>query len=63
MPVFGSSNSTAKKKITCQKYGQMGISLSDLVGNIVRKEEIALYEQFLLVPQCFQKVSGVDASK
>ena len=27
------------------------------------KEEIARYEQFLLVPQCFQKVSGVDAPK
>ena len=27
------------------------------------KGEIARYEQFLLFPQCFQKVSVVDASK
>ena len=41
----------------------MGIQLSDLVENIVRKEEIARYEQFLLFPQCFQKLSVVNASK
>ena len=41
----------------------MGIQLSDLVENIVAKGEIALYEQFLLFPQCFQKLSVVDASK
>ena len=35
----------------------MGILLSDLVENIVGKEEIAHYEQFLLFPQCFQKMS------
>ena len=33
------------------------------VENIVRKREIACYEQFLLFPQCFQKLSVVDASK
>ena len=27
------------------------------------KEETARYEQFLLFPQCFQKLSVVDASK
>ena len=41
----------------------MGIHLSDLGENIVEKEEIAPYEQFLLFPQCFQKLSLVDASK
>ena len=41
----------------------MGTLLSDLVENIVGKEEIARYEQFLLFPQCFQKLSVVDASK
>ena len=41
----------------------MGKQLSDLVENIVGKEEIARYEQFLLFPQCFQKLSVVDASK
>ena len=33
----------------------MGIQLSDLVENIVGKEEIACYEQFFLFPHCFQK--------
>ena len=41
----------------------MGIQLSVWVENIVGKEEIALYEQFLLFPQCFQKLPVVDASK
>ena len=50
-------------KIWCQKYGQLGIQLSDLVENIVGIGEIANYEQFLLFPQCFQKLSVVDASK
>ena len=41
----------------------MKIQLSDLVENIMGKEEIARYEQFLLFPQCFQNMSVVDASK
>ena len=41
----------------------MGIQLSDGVENIVRKGEIAHYENFLFFPQCFQKLSVVDASK
>ena len=49
----------------------MGILVSDGVENIVGKQEIAryeqfqiaLYKQFLLFPQCFQKLSFVDASK
>ena len=41
----------------------MGIQLSDWVENMVGKGEIARYEQFLLFPQCFQKLSVVDASK
>ena len=41
----------------------MGIQLFDLVENIVGKEEIACYKQFLLFPQCFQKLSVVDVSK
>ena len=44
-------------KILCQKYGQMGIQLSDCVENIVRKGEIAHYKQFLHFPQCFPKLS------
>ena len=41
----------------------MGIQLSDLVENIMGKEEIARNEQFLLSPQCFQKLSVVYTSK
>ena len=41
----------------------MEIQLSDLVENIVGKEEIAHYEQFLLFPQCFQKLAIGNASK
>ena len=41
----------------------MGIQLSDWVENMVGKGEIARYEQFLLFPQCFQKLSVVDSSK
>ena len=40
----------------------MGIQVSDRVENIVEKEEIACAEQFLLFPQCFQKLSA-DALK
>ena len=61
MPIFGSSTSTANKDMM-SKYGQMGIQLFDLVENIVGKEEIARYEQFLLFLQCFEKLS-VGASK
>ena len=41
----------------------MGIQLSDRVENIVEKGENARYEYFLLFPQCFQKLSVVDAFK
>ena len=41
----------------------MGIQFSDREENIVGKEEIAPYEQFLLYPQCFQKLSVIDALK
>ena len=41
----------------------MEVQISDRVENIVGKGEIARYEQFLLFPQCFQKLSALDASK
>ena len=62
MPIVGSSNSAANKDIM-SKIRQMGIELSDWVENIVGKGEIARYEQFLLFPQCFQKLSVVDVLK
>ena len=41
----------------------MEIQISDRLEKIVGKGEIARYEQFLLLPQCFQKLSAHDASK
>ena len=41
----------------------MGIHFIDWVENIVGKEEIAHYEQFLIFPQSFQKLSVADALK
>ena len=62
MPILGSCNSAANKD-TMLEYEQMGIQLSDYVENIMGKGEIARYEQFLLFPLCFRKLSVVDASK
>ena len=41
----------------------MGIQFSAPVEKIVGKEEIARFKQFLLFPQCFQKLSVVDTLK
>ena len=38
-------------------------NLSLKVENIVAKEEIARFEQFLLLQLCFQKSSAADASE
>ena len=62
IPILGSSNSAAQKNMM-SKIWTNGVQLSDRVENIVGKEEIARHEQFLLFPQCFQKLSIVDASK
>ena len=48
---------SAANKDMMSKYGQMGIQLSGRVENIEGKGEIARDEQFLLFPQCFQKLS------
>ena len=42
---------------------QMLIQFSDVVENIVGKEDIALYDHFFLFPECFQNMSVVDALK
>ena len=42
------------------KFDRNGKKLSKRVENIVGKGEIARYEQFLLFPQCFQKVCTAD---
>ena len=41
----------------------MGIQFSGRVENIVGKDEMARHEQFLLFPQCFQKMSVVHVLK
>ena len=41
----------------------MRVLLLNRVENIVAKGEIARFEQFLLLPKCFQKLSAEDASK
>ena len=62
MTISGSSKSAANQDIM-SKIWTNGIQLSDWVENIVGKGEVACYEQFLLFPPCFQKLSVVDASK
>ena len=41
----------------------MKLQLLNIVENIVGNEEIAKFEQFLLLPICFQESSAADASK
>ena len=45
------------------KFDENGRKLSKQVENTVGKGEIAHYKQFLLFPQCFQKVSFLGAAK
>ena len=45
------------------KFDKNGKKLSKPVENTVEKGEIARYEQFLLLPQCFQKACFPEASK
>ena len=45
------------------KFDENGRRLSRRVENTVGKGEIARYEQFLLLPQCFQKACFPGASK
>ena len=42
------------------KFDENGKKLSKRVENTVGKGEIAIYEQFLLFPQCFQKTCTAD---
>ena len=43
------------------KFDENGRKFSKRVENAVGQGEIARYEQFLLVPQCFQKTWTADA--
>ena len=60
MPILGSSSSTANKDMML-KILTNSDTISDGVENIAGKGEIVRYKQFLLFPQCFQKLSVVDA--
>ena len=60
IPILGSSNSAANKNMMSKTWTN-GVQFSDGEEKIVGKEEIARYKQFLLFPQCFQKLSVVDA--
>ena len=62
MSVLGSSNSAANKDMMSKIWTNV-MQLSDRVENIVGKGEISRYEQFLLFPRCFLKLSVIDASK
>ena len=62
MPILAFSNAAPNKNMMSEIWTN-GVQLSDRVQNIVGKGEIAHYEQFLLFPQCFQKLSVVDMSK
>ena len=42
------------------KFDEKGRTLSKPVENLVEKQEIACYEQFLHFPQCFQKTCNAD---
>ena len=53
--VMGSAFPKQALVYTCLQYK----SLKNTMG----KGEIACYKQFLLFPQCFQKLSVIDASK
>ena len=45
------------------KFVENGRKFSKMVENAVGKGEIARYEQFLLYPQCFQKICTADTKK
>ena len=61
MPILASSSSAANKDMMSWIWKNWDTIF--WVDNIVVKEEIAPYEQFLLLPQCFQKLSVVVALK
>ena len=42
------------------KFDENGTKFSKRIENTVGKGEIARYEQFLLLPQCFQKTCTAD---
>ena len=61
MPILSFSNSGVKKDMMSKIWTKENTFVC--VENIVVKGQIPCYEQFLLFPQCFQRLSVVDASK
>ena len=62
MAIFGFTSSAGNRDMMSKKWIN-GELLSDWVENIVGKGELARYEQFILFPQCLQKLSVVDSPK
>ena len=62
MPILGSSNLAVNKDLMSNILTN-GDTIFDCAENIVGKEKIAHYEQFLLFPPCFQKLSFVVTLK
>ena len=63
MPISDSSNSAANKNMMSKILTNGDTIFWLSIENIVGKEEIAAYEQFLLFRQCFQKLFVVNALK
>ena len=51
------------ERVCRRQFDENGRQFSKWVENTVGKGEIALYEQFLLFPQCFQNACFSGASK
>ena len=61
MPISGSFNSAANNDTMSKIWTNRDTIFC--VENIVGKKETACYEQFLIFPQCFPKLSVVDVLK
>ena len=61
MPILGSSSSAANKDMMSKEMDKWGYKYLIKYKPLWEKEK--LLEQFLLFPQCFQKLSVIDASK
>ena len=62
MPILGYSSSSASKDMMSKIWTNEDTVIW-LSWKLLGKGEIAHCEQFLLFPQCFQKLSVVDVSK
>ena len=62
MPILSSSNSAANKDLyDVKNMNKRGYNYLIEQKMLWKKGEIARYKQFLIFPECFQKLSVVDA--